>query len=111
MSARAVEARREAEALGALGLARRAGRAAVGTRAVREAARAGRVRAVVLAGDASPGARRRVEKGLQDGTPIVSLADRERLGRAVGRETVTVVAVTDAGLAARVTAAAAAGPR
>lgn len=84
----------------ALGLARRAGRLAVGTRAVKEALRADEARVVVLAGDATENARRRVT-GLAQGrrVPVVTLGNRETLGAAVGRGPVAVLAVTDAALA------------
>lgn len=88
-----------------LGLARRAGAAAVGTRAVREAARAGRLRAVLLARDAAPNARRRLGAVLSaPDVLVVECGDRRALGASVGRGPVAVVGVTEAGLARRVTA-------
>lgn len=98
--------RAEGEALGLLGLARRAGRAVVGRRQLEEAARSGELRALVLAGDATENARERL-RGLVGRTevPTVELADRLRLGSAVGKGAVAAVGVTDRGLAARVLAA------
>lgn len=94
----------ERDALQALGLARRAGAAAIGTRAVREAARAGRLQAVLLARDAAPGARRRLGTAARaPGIRLAVLGDRAALGAAVGRGPVAVVGVTDPGLAERVT--------
>lgn len=92
--------------LGLLGLARRAGRAAIGTRAVEEAGREGRLAAVVFATDATENARRRVCGRLSGGTvPCVELADRVRLGAAVGKGPVAVVGLTDTGFADRLLAA------
>ena len=100
-----LDAPREAERLGLLGLARRAGWAAVGTRAVREAGRAGRLAAVVLAGDAAENARLRLGGLLGRGdVPLLEVADRARLGAAVGKGPVAVVGVMDAGIARRLLA-------
>lgn len=98
--------RAEDEALGLLGLARRAGRAVVGRRQLEDAARNGELRALVLAEDATENARGRL-RGLvaRTGVPTVELADRARLGNAVGKGAVAAVGVTDRGLAARVVAA------
>lgn len=104
--------RRERDALAALGIARRAGAAAVGTRAVREAARAGRLRAIVLARDAAPNARSRLSSILADGgLHVLECGSRQSLGAAVGKGPTVVVGVTDRGLADRVMASLARGPK
>ena len=94
--------RREADVLALLGLARRAGRAIVGSRAVEEAVRAGGVKVAVLAGDVSANTRQRV-RGLlaRSSVPVLELGDRNGLGGAVGKGPVAVVGVTDSGLASR----------
>ncbi|MEE9576907.1 MAG: ribosomal L7Ae/L30e/S12e/Gadd45 family protein [Gemmatimonadota bacterium] len=91
---------REAEALRAVGMARRAGCVAVGTRAVREAARGGKLAAILIARDASENARGRLE-GVRrrSGTSLTPCADRRALGAAVGRGPVAVLGVTERGLA------------
>lgn len=97
----------EEERLRLLGLARRGGRAAVGTRAVEEAGRAGRLAAVVLAGDATENARRRLSGLLRRGdVPLLELVDRARLGAAVGKGPVAAVGVMDEGIARRLLGAA-----
>lgn len=99
------------DGLHALGLAKRAGAVAVGTRAVMDAARAGTLRAVIVSGDATDNARRRLAPALRR-TPGVVYGDRRQLGAALGRGPVVVVGLTDDGLAQRVIAGlAAAHPR
>lgn len=93
----------EAGALSALGLARRAGRAAVGTRAVREAAAAGRLELLVLARDAGGNARGRLGRSLTEaGAPVLECGTRAALGAALGRGPTVAVGVTDPGLASRI---------
>lgn len=95
----------ERDALRVLGLARRAGSAAVGTRAVQDAARAGKLALVVVAWDAGENARARLSGALREaGVPVVEGGDREKLGAAVGRGPTVVVGVMDSGLARRVRA-------
>ena len=91
----------ERSALQTLGLARRAGRAAVGTRAVLTAARSRRLEALIVAHDASPNAMNRV-RGAARRVPIVRCGTRETLGLALGRGPVAVVGVTDRGFARRI---------
>jgi ribosomal protein L7Ae-like RNA K-turn-binding protein len=91
----------ERDRLQALGLARRAGRAAVGTRAVLVAARTRRLSALIVARDASPNALERV-RGVIRTIPIVRCGTRETLGLAVGRGPVAVVGVTDREFARRI---------
>lgn len=83
-----------------LGLARRGGHAVIGTDAVLGAARASRLRAVVIACDASENARDRIRIALAR-APSIPGPERTALGAAVGRAPVAVVGVTDAAIAAR----------
>ena len=94
---------RERRVLQLVGLARRAGYVAVGTRAVREAASRGEVRVVVLAADATDNARKRL-RGLsgQPGIEVIECGTRGSLGRAVGREEAVVVGIGDRGLGRRI---------
>ena len=87
--------------LGLLGIALRAGRLALGTRAVSSAARRGRLALLVLARDASRHAVGRLAPEARV-APRVTVASREALGRALGRREVAVVGVTDKALAARI---------
>lgn len=100
----------EAAALRAVGVARRAGCVAVGTRAVRQAARDGQLAAILLARDASPHARERLERvGRASGANLLTCGDRAALGAAVGRGPVAALGVTVSRLADMVLGAAAGG--
>lgn len=88
-------------ALSALGLAVRAGRATIGTRATLEAAAGGDLRLTVVATDATPNAMKRIRSVLET-SPAVRLGGKAELGRAVGRGPTAVVGVTDRGLAAEI---------
>ncbi|NIN70871.1 MAG: 50S ribosomal protein L7ae [Gemmatimonadetes bacterium] len=89
--------------LGSLGLAARAGRLRVGIDAVAQSVSRGDAAAVVVAGDAPENVRRKLERLVTgDAPPKVVVLDGERLGRAVGRERVVVMAVTDRSLGDRV---------
>jgi ribosomal protein L7Ae-like RNA K-turn-binding protein len=97
----------ESEAAGRLlnylGLAARAGRLRLGFDAVARSVSGGNAGAIVIAGDAPQSVRRKVERLLAgDAPPTVVVLDGDRLGRAVGRERVVVMAVTDRSLADRV---------
>lgn len=93
----------EGRALNLLGIAQRGGRLEVGTAAVKEGARRGEIAAAVLAGDAGGNARDRVLPLLDAaGVPWAEAADGGALGRALGRERVVIVGVTDEGLAREV---------
>jgi ribosomal protein L7Ae-like RNA K-turn-binding protein len=90
----------EASALQAVGVARRAGRVEIGTRAVRQAGREGRLAAILVARDASDNARERFERvRLNTGAELVVCGDRSDLGRAVGRGPVAALGITEPGLA------------
>lgn len=89
-------------ALSFLGLAARSGAVAWGTDLVREAARRGALRLALLAGDASENSRAKLIPLLEARSiPYRVVADREILGRAVGRPPLAAVGVTDAGMARR----------
>ncbi len=86
-----------------LGLARRAGQLRVGVDAVQRAIRRSEAVAVVIAGDAPPQVRRRFQRLLGPrGLPHTVVLDGDQLGRAVGRERVVALAVTDKSLGHRV---------
>lgn len=58
---------------------------------------------MILAHDAPHSARKRLARLLQtDAPPHAMVLDGERLGRAIGRERVVVLAITDGSLGARV---------
>lgn len=86
-----------------IGLARRAGHAVVGTDAVRVAGRRGELSTVVLAGDATENARKRLSGLLSDpDVRTVTCGTRAVLGRAVGRNETVVVGIRDRGLGLRI---------
>jgi len=90
----------ERRALEILGLARRAGRVELGTRAVQEAGAEGRLRCVLLAEDAGGSARGRLSRALRDGeVTLLRVSSRRRLGAALGREDLVTAGVTDEGFA------------
>lgn len=93
----------ESEVLSLVGLALRAGGAAPGVRASREALRTGAARVVLTAGDASEtqldkilGLARKRE------VPHRVVADRNALGAALGSASVSAVAVTNPTLAEQI---------
>jgi len=94
---------RERRVMQLVGLARRAGYVAVGTRAVREAAGRGEACVIVVAGDATDNARKRLH-GLASRPEIemVECGTRGSLGRAVGRQEAVVVGIGDRGLGRRI---------
>lgn len=86
-----------------IGLARRAGQAVVGTDAVRVAGRRGELSAIVLAGDATENARKRLSGLLSDpNVCTVRCGTRAVLGRAVGRSETVVVGIRDRGLGLKI---------
>ena len=89
-----------------LGLARRAGRAAVGRQACRLALRSGRTALVVVAHEVSPAAHRYwARSARQAGAAFAVWGSRELLGRAVGVRLAGVVAVCDREMASNFLAA------
>jgi len=86
-----------------LGLATRAGAVVPGTAQVRQAVRAGRIRFVVVAADASANSREKLLPLLAARrVRFVVAFDREALGRAVGRAPLSAAGTTDQRFAARV---------
>lgn len=94
--------RLDAEVLNLVGLTRRAGRAVIGTKAVREAARRGSINLAIVARDAGDNARNRVLPVFDaTGTPWLPCGSHETLGRAIGRDRAVVIGIEDARLAQR----------
>ena len=87
--------------LSLLGLALRGGNLAVGEEPVEAVARARDARVLLLASDAAPNTRRRTEHFAQAGQCLwLQLPfTKAELGKAVGRSSAAIVAVTDIGLA------------
>lgn len=87
--------------LSLLGLALRGGNLAVGEEPVEAAARGRQARVLLLARDAADNTRRRAEHFALAGQCLWLQVPftKEELGRALGRTSVALVAVTDAGLA------------
>jgi ribosomal protein L7Ae-like RNA K-turn-binding protein len=86
--------RQEAEALGLLGLARRAGAVFRGVDATRRAIASGEVGLVLLAADASETQLRKVESLVRHrGVPARWVSGKDALGRALGREPLSVAGV------------------
>lgn len=88
--------------LSLLGLAKRGGRLAVGEEPVEAVARARDARVLLLASDAAENTRRRVEHFAQGGQCLWLRVPytKDELGKALGRSSVAVAALTDIGLAA-----------
>lgn len=86
--------------LGLLGLARRAGRLALGEEQVSEMAASGKCRAIFLAEDAGDATRRKIVRH-DARVPVLTLdCTRDTLGRAIGMPGCAVCAVSDMGMAA-----------
>ncbi len=86
--------------LGLLGLGNRAGALLIGVDGVRQGLKAGSLRCVVLAADASPRALERVVRLAEArAIPLVSGPRAEELGAQLGRPPVMVVGVRDRALA------------
>jgi len=92
------------DALGLMGLALRAGKAALGEKAVEDAVRSKKARLVCSAFDMSPAGMNRVTRLLLGAAipHIILPYTKDTLGASFGRETCAVVAVTDIGIAAGV---------
>lgn len=87
--------KREDDALSLLGLALRAGAVERGIERARRSLRGGGARLLVTADDASPGQLRKVIRLAQHrDVPCRTLADRSRLGGALGGPPVSAAAVT-----------------
>lgn len=83
-----------------IGLAKRARKAAAGEDYCKERIRSGECRLVLLAGDAGPNTRKSIENSCSYyGVPLLTYADKETLGRALGLKVAAVVSVLDKGFA------------
>lgn len=89
-----------------LGMARRAGKLIMGDRAVAESAASAKL--ICTAEDLAPGSLGRAMKSAQKGdVPIITLPyGKEEIGRALGRTTCGILALTDDGFATQVVEAA-----
>ena len=87
--------------LSLLGLAHKAGRVEIGEEAVGSAARAKKARIILVAGDAAASSVRRAMGFANTGSCLclVIPATKEQLGRALGRTSCAMAAVTDIGFA------------
>ena len=87
--------------LSMLGLALKAGRVEAGEEPVGAAARAKKARVIFVAQDAAPSSVRRAQSFARTGSTLcVTLpADKDALGRSLGRSSVAMCAVTDIGFA------------
>lgn len=96
-----------ADGLGWLGLARRGGNLALGEENTRAALRLGKARLVLVASDASEGARRRAEGYVfEPGVPLtVAPYTKEQIADMVGKTGCSMAAFLDTGLAAAFLAA------
>jgi ribosomal protein L7Ae-like RNA K-turn-binding protein len=88
--------------LSLLGLAKKAGRLEAGEEPVGTAARAHGARLILLASDAADNSVRRAERFAETGACLCAVipATKEELGRAVGRASCAMLALTDIGFAA-----------
>lgn len=88
--------------LSLLGLAARAGALARGTDAARGAARQGTLKGALVAADASPTQRQKLEPLLEArGIPFAVCMSRDELGGALGRGPVSAVGITQESFARR----------
>lgn len=87
--------------LSMIGLAKKAGQVAIGEEPVGAAARAKDARVILVAQDAAPGSMRRAMSFGQAGACLCLTVpfDKDRLGRALGRTSCAMAAVTDIGFA------------
>ncbi|MEE8826442.1 MAG: ribosomal L7Ae/L30e/S12e/Gadd45 family protein [Eubacteriales bacterium] len=90
----------ERKALSYIGFAARAGKAPGGEFSTLEAIKKGKAKAVFISGDASDNTKKKFrDKCTYYHVPMAYIADRQTLGKAVGKTDRTSVAVTDASLA------------
>lgn len=83
-----------------LGLAMRAGQLVTGEEQVITSMRKKQVKLVILAQDASPNTAKKVtDKAKTYQVPVLTLASREHLGRAIGKGERVVIGVLDTGFA------------
>lgn len=95
-----MEAARARRLLGLLGLGLRGRLAVAGVDRVREAAHRGRLRVAVVAADASPNSRAKVDGLLAaKRVPVLTVPRAAMLGELTGRDATAVIGVVDAALA------------
>jgi ribosomal protein L7Ae-like RNA K-turn-binding protein len=95
-----VDAAAEQRLLRMLGLGLRGRLAVAGVDRVREAAHRGRLRVAVVAADASPNSRAKVDALLAaKGVPVIEVPTAAALGMVTGRDATAVIGVVDAQLA------------
>lgn len=95
-----MDAAAERRLLGMLGLGLRGRLAVAGVDRVREAAHRGRLRVAVVAADASPNSRGKVQGLLAaKRVPVIEVASSAALGLVAGRDATAVIGVVDAQLA------------
>jgi ribosomal protein L7Ae-like RNA K-turn-binding protein len=93
------------DALRLLGLALRAGRVAQGEDMTREAVSGHKARLLLLSSDAGESIQRRSEHLSSEKLPLIRLTStKAELGRALGRDSCAVCALTDLGFAQRIAA-------
>ena len=93
-----------------LGLAAKAGLLASGEFACEKAVKAGSARLLVVAADSSENTKKKFEDMCRFyPTPLLFYSDREKIGQGIGKEYRACAAVLDAGFAAAIEKAAAAG--
>ena len=87
--------------LSMIGLAKKAGRVEIGEEPVGAAARAKKTRIILVASDAAPSSARRAASFAEAGNCLLLTipADKDALGRCLGRTSVAMAAVTDIGFA------------
>ena len=90
--------------LSMLGLAKKAGRVEIGEEPVGAAARAKKARVILVAQDAGPSSQRRAFSFAETGACLCLTvpADKDALGRSLGRTSVAMCAVTEIGFAGAV---------
>lgn len=89
---------------GALGLSMKAGALAVGDAKATEAIRGGKASLIILSNDASANTEKKFsDMGKYRNIPVIKLADRNRLGTAIGRSFAVVIAVCSEGFSAKIT--------
>lgn len=87
--------------LGLLGLAKRAGKLVVGSQATKEALVRNRLSLLIFSLDAANGTTRKFEMlANQKGIPILRVSSKGPLGRAIGKESVSILGISDESFAA-----------
>lgn len=90
------------DALNFLGIARRAGKTAIGDVAATQLIRSGKAKIAILCAGASRNARDRYERmAAAHGVPLLLAEPEDALSQAVGKTGTRIVAVSDAGFASR----------